>query len=1537
MLQNTTILTLNQETRINKTELTTEYDLEWTGDASVINTPVIDLYPYLPEDINITGITVTLSNILSGYSPTYSVGIANVKLTTKTFEEPYAETITSIVQSSNYQDITFNIKIILTGKYIVTISAQAKDAIYDGTAKVGYANLHGTLTNGDNYTGSYTYSYKDADGTILETVPVEVGDYTVTIAVPEDNADYKGSLTLNFSIKPADEIEVSYQTEENGEWRNSTFTEAIAEVYEGGIIKLLKSINLDETVTIAKKLTITSDNVNSPVTITSIVDGHGYLFRVIDDVTFEKITIDGGSENDITASRALIAVGDGTNYGTLTLGEGAVLRNNNNTTVNGAGGAVCAISGDLNVSGGHIIGNTAFSGSAIAVMANSCDVNISNGSLISDNDATNTAYNGGGAIYISAGIVTMSEGEIKNNTAINCGGAVFLGKGNNSSNASFKIQGGTITANTAKYGAGIYASYAQLIELSGGNISGNNATSDGGGVYVAPDNTIAISGSVVVNNNTASNNADNVYLLYGPNVTIGKLDDNAKVDFFTIEKPEDNAELLIASPATGYNITTDDIDRLSYEDSEYGFQLNESGNIVLVKTLAENIEYVTLNLESPRGLKDIIKINIDATVADLKATVAEKCNVTFDENSEYRLFGEDLQYPNSSLSDDTKVLREIGFTDNQTIHLEKSTNWDASGDEPIKIFGLTITSGKGSQEPYGDYNNVDYYWNYYHKTITMKSTKAITISGTGEHNTNIIIKKAGDSSYTNLTISDLVLTNDDGACINVQGNSWVKLTVKGNNILTSTGENAPYTSNQYPALTLTNSGAYLKIMKASDGTLTATTNIAGQPGIGTYDNTSSVWGVEINGGTIIANGGEGAAGIRAQAVCIYGGNVTANGGIDGYGNNTLYENSIEILGGTVIANSDNGKALSSAPNLDSYDDYEAIASVNTDGSNAVKYDSSSNDTYKYFKIAPAGTYNENLTWSFDNSTLIIYGIGTMDEYEEGETPWNGYNNQIDVIVVEGGVTHIGNNAFNTTSATEIFFYGVDNPTLGTNSIPETANVYVPTLDTWNDISWNNVNYMPTLISQQGWVGLKDGQTEPSAEDHVAINTPLVLLGQQSSSTLSVKSFGYCGDGTTVNGSITIEDGGQLYCEAARGEVTVKKEIIGYAGQQSTVNSQQTSWYTISSPLKDTIPNSSFLTPNSDLYRYDEPSYTWQNSKPGEGSTNFQTIDPGRGYLYANAENTTLEFKGEINTETVTYNLTAQGEKLKGFHLIGNPFTHNIMFSHLTTSGNATLANGYYILNGDGTWGTTLGNNAEDVIKPGQGALIKTTADGKLAISSQQSANRSQHTTDNGQQSLFKLSVTNGKHSDRAFVVFDKGVGLDKINHENENIPLLYIPMEDADYAIAMMDENVNEIPVNFETKVMGQYTISLRQENCNLEGMYLLDKETGEKVNILEEDYTFIATSQDNAERFVLTMNSDTDSDSDNSHFAYINNGGIVIFDIEGDANIRIVDALGRCVYNGECSDEIHRVDAASHFPTCGVYIIEKIDDKGINVQKIIL
>ena len=73
---------------------------------------------------------------------------------------------------------------------------------------------------------------------------------------------------------------------------------------------------------------------------------------------------------------------------------------------------------------------------------------------------------------------------------------------------------------------------------------------------------------------------------------------------------------------------------------------------------------------------------------------------------------------------------------------------------------------------------------------------------------------------------------------------------------------------------------------------------------------------------------------------------------------------------------------------------------------------------------------------------------------------------------------------------------------------------------------------------------------------------------------------------------------------------------------------------------------------------------------------------------------------------------------------------------------------------------------------------------------------------------------------------------------------------------------------------------------------------------------------------------------TDNSHFAYVNNGDIVVYGIEGKAQISIFDAMGRCLYKGNSSDETARI--ANDF-SAGVYVIQKADDNGVKVQKLMI
>jgi hypothetical protein len=53
----------------------------------------------------------------------------------------------------------------------------------------------------------------------------------------------------------------------------------------------------------------------------------------------------------------------------------------------------------------------------------------------------------------------------------------------------------------------------------------------------------------------------------------------------------------------------------------------------------------------------------------------------------------------------------------------------------------------------------------------------------------------------------------------------------------------------------------------------------------------------------------------------------------------------------------------------------------------------------------------SLTWSVSNNTLIIRGTGAMPDYGSVAFPWINYASQIEIIIIENGVTRIGDYAF----------------------------------------------------------------------------------------------------------------------------------------------------------------------------------------------------------------------------------------------------------------------------------------------------------------------------------------------------------------------------------------------------------------------------------------------------------------------------------------------------------------------------------------------
>ena len=429
---------------------------------------------------------------------------------------------------------------------------------------------------------------------------------------------------------------------------------------------------------------------------------------------------------------------------------------------------------------------------------------------------------------------------------------------------------------------------------------------------------------------------------------------------------------------------------------------------------------------------------------------------------------------------------------------------------------------------------------------------------------------------------------------------------------------------------------------------------------------------------------------------------------------------------------------------------------------------------------------------------------------------------------------------------------------------------------------------------------------------VTINTTGDIKGAvEVSATLKIEALG---EGSEIS-YISIDGKGQLFHNGLT--TNIKKHIKGTEAE---------GWYTISSPV-GTVDHDDvvgLLNGTHDLYYYNEVEMMWENVKDTEDNT-YTELKNGQGYLYANTLDTDLLFNGPLNTAAVAYSISyTEGNSLAGFNLIGNPFTYNITKSNMS---GANLAEGFYTLSNQGAWQA----NAESAtIAPMQGALIKATETTVNFTIAPNSAKRS-GSENNGQ---IKIEVSNGNYNDVAYVSFNKGIGLDKIEHRNANIPMVYVPVDGVNYAVAMMSQDVTEIPVSFQAATMGQYTIGVEAQDCEYAMMTLVDRFTGIETNLLLEDYTFIAKSNDSAERFIIKLAMDNSNGEANENFAFINNGMMYIYNIEGQGTVSVYDVTGRPVaeYNVATSANISTSDFAA-----GMYIIRMSDENGVKVQKIVV
>lgn len=515
-----------------------------------------------------------------------------------------------------------------------------------------------------------------------------------------------------------------------------------------------------------------------------------------------------------------------------------------------------------------------------------------------------------------------------------------------------------------------------------------------------------------------------------------------------------------------------------------------------------------------------------------------------------------------------------------------------------------------------------------------------------------------------------------------------------------------------------------------------------------------------------------------------------------------------------------------------------------------------------------------------------------------------------------------------------------------------------------DKDWNIIPNWQLVC--EGWTDPRSATDLPSSNPK-RIDDIIVAKNLDAASDYIVKDVGILEDVTLtiaptgsleIIGDIANDDENALIVDSddngtgslIHNDDNVAAKVNCYIDNSSISRNWSADWHFISSPVANhSIENFIPADANYDFYSWSEFNSSWYNQKKDNSMTNeFYTDNgtefiEGRGYLVAYENEGYKKFTGVLNNDEVTYHLSSSYggefvvEKYAGFNLVGNPYPSYIDWElEGWTRDNLQLqtvwiydddVNNYmtYTLSGIGT------NGGSQYIAPCQGFFIKTLTECDFVMTNDIRTNsKSAFRKNDDKENIFKVRVNGTSGQDEIAVVIDDNDDVFKMFSMNEKAPSLYIDKEEESYSVVYIDEE-KTLPLSFASESMSMFTISLSEAGNDFTEIYLEDRLTGEKVNLLTDSYSFLHTKGNKKERFVLAF-VNSQQTADNSHFAYINNGEIVITGISGDATINIYDVMGRKISRMDATDRV-RTDGF----TSGVYIIQKIDDKGIETQKIVI
>lgn len=320
-----------------------------------------------------------------------------------------------------------------------------------------------------------------------------------------------------------------------------------------------------------------------------------------------------------------------------------------------------------------------------------------------------------------------------------------------------------------------------------------------------------------------------------------------------------------------------------------------------------------------------------------------------------------------------------------------------------------------------------------------------------------------------------------------------------------------------------------------------------------------------------------------------------------------------------------------------------------------------------------------------------------------------------------------------------------------------------------------------------------------------------------------------------------------------------------------------------------------------------------------------TLKEGEGYLVSYPDQVSFDNTGTLNFGNTwdfvlsTYNADNQWSY---YTLLGNPFVYDIDWNSMTKTnifegGFATVENGVFRY------------NAAGIIPVAEGFMVKAT-DAAASLKYNRGAAKSTDTFRS-----VNIIVESNAGTDNAVVVMNNGKGgFEKLANVNDKVSLVFLTSGYDRYGIYSCPENVNSVSVGFKAKTMSEFKMRIETVG-EFDCIYLIDNSTGDKVNMLmEECYEFVGMPNGDINRFSLVFDESNETVTTGEQFAYVSDNVIIIENVKGIGEVKVIDMLGRLMLTGKVSsgDGIN-VESLN----TGVFVIQMIDESGLKTQKVLV